>query len=296
MRPIDLLSSRIGRIGLAALGATVALGGGGLVLWNSGLPQTVYADARLTASAAMTDYSSMAGVRLRQVSVAGRSRTPAVDVLDAIDLPQGAPLIGFDPTSARERLESLPTVKTATVERRLPDQLYISLVERTPIAIWQNGDDNLLIDAEGVVLGDINAESLSLPLVSGKGAPEAASDLLTMFSTEPALAARVKAAIRVGNRRWDLWVDGYAGSGVQIKLPETAMETAFRRLSVLDRSQSLLERDLAMIDMRVPDRLVIRTAGSQSEEGSAKDSSRGKTQAKTPAKTVPLPTGGGRNA
>lgn len=303
MRRLGLLQNRLVRAALGVLGTAAVLGAAGAGLWLSGLPQAYYAETRQSVSMSVTDYSAMAGVRLRQVAVAGRKRTPAVDVLDALDLPQGAPLLGFSPEEARERLESLPTVKSATVERRLPDQVFVTLIERTPIAIWQNGDDNLLIDAQGMVLGEISAEHLTLPLVSGKGAPEAASDLLLMFSTEPALAARVKAAIRVGSRRWDLWLDGYAGSGLQVKLPEVGMESAFSRLATLEKTQSLLERDLAMIDMRVPDRLIVRTSRDPDEETGQKGKGNFKLPAqngptvKAPAtKTAPLPMSGGRDA
>lgn len=303
MRRLAFLQNRLVRTALGALGTASVLGAAGAALWFSGIPQAYYAETRQTVFMSVTDYSAIAGVRLRQVAVAGRKRTPAVDVLDALDLPQGAPLMGFSPEEARERLESLPTVKSATVERRLPDQVFVTLIERTPIAIWQNGDDNLLIDAQGMVLGEISSEHLTLPLVSGKGAPEAASDLLMMFSTEPALAARVKAAIRVGSRRWDLWLDGYAGNGLQVKLPEVGMESAFNRLATLEKTQSLLERDLVMIDMRVPDRLIVRssrdaedTPGPKSK-GNLKLPAQNGSGTKPPAvKTTPLPMSGGRDA
>lgn len=303
MRRLGLLQNRLVRAALGVLGTAAVLGAAGAGLWLSGLPQAYYAETRQSVTMSVTDYSAMAGVRLRQVAVAGRKRTPAVDVLDALDLPQGAPLLGFSPEEARERLESLPTVKSATVERRLPDQVFVTLIERTPIAIWQNGDDNLLIDAQGMVLGEISAEHLTLPLVSGKGAPEAASDLLLMFSTEPALAARVKAAIRVGSRRWDLWLDGYAGNGLQVKLPEVGMESAFSRLAALEKTQSLLERDLVMIDMRVPDRLIVRTSRDADDETGQKGKGNFKLPAQNGAavkapttKTAPLPMSGGRDA
>ena len=49
--------------------------------------------------------------------------------------------------ASRKRLEAIDWVEWATVERRLPDTLYVTLKERRAVAIWQNGSEYTLIDA-----------------------------------------------------------------------------------------------------------------------------------------------------
>ena len=61
----------------------------------------------------------------------------------------GDSLLGIDLQGARKRLEAIDWVASATVERRLPDTLYVTLKERRAVAIWQNGTEYTLIDTNG---------------------------------------------------------------------------------------------------------------------------------------------------
>ncbi|RWF13933.1 MAG: cell division protein FtsQ, partial [Mesorhizobium sp.] len=69
----------------------------------------------------------------------------------------------------------------------------------------------------------------------------------------PELAARVKGYIRVGERRWDLKLE----NGITVKLPEDGEDQALAELVKLDRDNGLLTRDIAAVDMRLSDRLVV---------------------------------------
>jgi cell division protein FtsQ len=75
-----------------------------------------------------------------------------------------------------------------------------------------------------------------------------------MLSTEPTLYPHVAAAVRVGARRWNIRLD----SGIDVALPEDDPESAWHRLAALDRSEALLARNLVAVDLRLPDRLVLR--------------------------------------
>lgn len=248
--------------GLGAVGTTLAAG----VVWLglSDAAALALADAERRLAEAAVERAADVGVRLRQVTVEGRERTRTKDILGALDLAQGAPLLAFDPAAARERLESLPWVKEARVERRLPGTVHIRLVERTPIALWQQPGDRdafVMVDADGALIDDDIRPFVHLPVIAGPGAPEAASDLFTLLAAEPALARRVRAAVRVGKRRWDLWVDAIGPDGVVVRLPEVGAGAAVARLARLEREKRILGRDLAMIDLRLPDRLVVRVNG-----------------------------------
>jgi cell division protein FtsQ len=224
--------------------------------------------AQRLATQAFTETTGEMGLRLTDVAVAGRSHTSARDILNALGIPRGAPLLALDPEQARQALEALPWVKSASVERVLPNGVRINLVERTPIALWQTRSQGfLLVDADGVVIDDVVDDFRTLPVVVGAGAPEAASDLLAMLNAQPELAQRVTAAVRFGQRRWDLWIDGYGVQdddnstmpvGVQVRLPEQGAELALARLAQLESEHGILERDIAVIDLRQTDRLTLR--------------------------------------
>ena len=74
------------------------------------------------------------------------------------------------------------------------------------------------------------------------------------MSRHPLIRSRVRAAIRVGGRRWNLRLD----SGVDVKLPDQGEDQALRLLTELEERHRLLARDITEIDLRVPDRLFLK--------------------------------------
>lgn len=257
-QPPTVLQQRL-RQAVAVVVVCAPLVGGGVWAWKHGVVFGILDSVQTHFHNIVVSTTGGAGLVLEYVSVEGREHTPIEGILAALGLSQGDPLMALDPTSARNRLEALPWVKEATVERRLPETVHIRLTERTPIALWQHDDHYSLVDPDGRVIdGDVTAYA-GLPEIAGAGAPEAASDLFTMLSTAPTLGPRVKAAVRVGQRRWDLWVDDLLpGRGVIVHLPESHPADAIRRLIALENSDQLLERDIAGVDFRLGDRLVVQ--------------------------------------
>ena len=108
----------------------------------------------------------------------------------------------------------------------------------------------------GVVTNEDLGNFANLPVVVGEGAPEHARTLLDELEKYPGLQSHVVAAVRVGDRRWNL----HLKSGADVLLPEGEEAAALQRLKQLQATDALLERKLAVIDMRLPDRLVVRPA------------------------------------
>ncbi len=202
------------------------------------------------------DFASGLGFTVEDILVEGRVNTDA-DVLRAlINIEKGDPLFAFNPAEARELIERIAWVNSAHVERRLPDTIYIRLTERVPLALWQNKGKIRVIDEEGVTLTDSELLPFkNLIIVVGEDAPAKAPALIDLLNAEPLLKARVEAASRVGDRRWDLTLK----SGIKVKLPEDDAGFALRRLAVAQEDDGLLDKDLTVIDARESDRLIVRT-------------------------------------
>ncbi|MEQ8965582.1 MAG: cell division protein FtsQ/DivIB, partial [Azospirillaceae bacterium] len=233
-------------------GPAAALIVGGLWAVTSGAA----ADAWTRTGEAALDATAGLGFSVQEVLVAGRHATDGDLLLETLDVDRGAPILAFDPDRARDAIEALPWVRTATVERRLPDTVFVSLVERRPLALWQHDGRFQVIDAEGVVLTERGLDRFDhLPMVVGGDAPENARALLEVLDSVPAVADRVEAAIRVGQRRWNLRLD----NGVTVRLPEAGLAGALARLAAVERDDGLLDRDIRSIDLRIAGRLVIRT-------------------------------------
>ncbi len=196
-----------------------------------------------------------ANMRVQQIVIEGRSNTPEAQLDAALGVHKGDSMLGFSLDGARSRIEALSWVEHAAIERRLPGTLVVNLTERRPFAIWQNAGKFVLIDRDGELVANEDVAAFSdLPLVVGPGAPQAATALLDALTAQPALKSRVLAAVRVSERRWNLRMK----NGTDVMLPEGAEVAALTKLAELQNTEALLDRPLAVVDMRLPDRLVVR--------------------------------------
>jgi cell division protein FtsQ len=240
------------RAGLPAV-LLAAVAGSGVWAWQSGW----IARQGEQVSHAAVDATARAGLTLDQVKVTGRQRTQPDSILAALGIRRGGPILGFDPAAAKRRLEHLPWIKTAKVERQLPGTVRIALTERVPLALWQLDGALSVIDREGDRIDRAApTDHADLPLVVGPGAPDHAKDLLALLAREPAMNARVKAAVRVRDRRWNVVLR----NGVEVQLPAETPARAWSRLAAIERKHGVLQRDVRMIDLRLPDRMVVRMA------------------------------------
>lgn len=206
------------------------------------------------------------GFAVRNVLVDGRHYTDADTIKAMIAMEKGDPIFAFDPVAAKTMLEKLSWVKTAHVERRLPDTIYIRLQERAPLALWQRHKKLAVIDAEGVVLTDTNLAAFrNLPLVVGEGAEVRAETLLGLLRAEPLIFERVEAATLISGRRWDLTLK----SGAELKLPEADIGLALRKLAINHEEESLLDKQVLSIDVREEGRITVRTKPGAAQEFNA---------------------------
>ena len=237
----------------ARLGALAGIGAAGFLAWQSGRLETAF-DWTLARA---VDTTAALGFRVEDVEVAGRVETDPKALLAALELKRGDPLLAFNPAAARERVESLPWVASAAVERLFPDTIRIVIVERRPIALWQHNERLSLIDSEGANLGPVMLEKApELPLVVGGDAPAHAAELLQQLHQYPELAKRVQASSWIGSRRWDLKLN----NGVEVKLPESGVADALKQLADAEAASKLFERDVSQIDLRLPGKMVVRLA------------------------------------
>ena len=233
---------------LVIVAATV---GFGIYAWRTDLP----AKMMNAVIATVWDANDAAHLTVADVTLTGRNNAPLEDLIVALDISRGDPIWRVDLTAARARLEALGWVDTASVARRMPGQITVHITERRPFALWQDDGAMFLIDRAGVVITDTGLGLFSdLPLVVGGDAAVRAGDLMDMLANQPVLFARVRAAVRVGRRRWDVHLD----NDVTVRLPENDAPAAWRRLARINDTYGIIDRDLLSIDLRLPDRLAVR--------------------------------------
>ena len=207
----------------------------------------------------VNDIVSRPEFAVRGVSVSGGS--PAVDekVLGVLGVYPGMSSLRLDVEALRRRAEALGPVESATVRFDSEGTLRVAVTQRVPVALFRRVDDVMvLVDRNGVEIGPAGprADYPHLPLLLGKGAPGHVAELLGLLAEAPEIVPRLRAAIRVGERRWDLALD----RNMLIRLPAEGAQDALAQVMALQYGEELLDRDLAVIDMRVPSRPTLRLA------------------------------------
>ena len=199
--------------------------------------------------------ANSAGFRITSVVLNGRKQLTQDEILGVGGVSGRSSLLFLDADAVRERLKTNPWIADATVLKLYPGQLQIDITERKAFALWQHGGRLSVIAEDGAVLEPyLSSRFVSLPLVVGEGADSHARDFLAMLARYPQVRVQTKAAIFVGERRWNLRLK----DGLDIRLPEHDVGNALAALSRLDEEERLFSRDIVVVDMRLPDRLVVQ--------------------------------------
>lgn len=245
--------------------------GGGVVLLTGllgtgawGLSQGWHTDALRAADEGLDGLHRAAGLAVAEVTVSGRDRAGPEALRHALDVRVGDPILRLDLDELKERLESNGWVRSASISRHLPDRLHISIEERVPFARWQLNGRTALVDPDGeIILRNVGARYQHLPRLVGPQANARAAELFELLERSPRLAAQVKTASLIRERRWDIGMD----NGVTIRLPEDEPGEAWSRFNDVDRRDGLLAKRLKLIDLRVPGRVIVRLKPKPAESG-----------------------------
>ena len=196
------------------------------------------------------------GFGVKRVTVDGQQNATDSAITAALGAGPKTLMLAFDTDAAKARLEAVPWIRHARVMRLLPSTLQVVIEERVPYAVWQNKGKTFVVDDQGVVLAPALPQAYpDLPLVVGEGAGAHAAALYATLQTYDALKQRMLAALRVGDRRWTLKLR----TGTEIMLPDDNIDVALQSLTELQQQHGVLERDFSVIDLRLLDRITVRT-------------------------------------
>lgn len=239
--------------------SVVLVGVGGVVayFWHD---ESVVNKAEYVIENWVTDISRKHGFVVKQVLIRNRVDAPLATIKEALQVKLGDPMVLVSLREARERLEVLPEIRSASVQRMMPDVLSVVLEERLPVARWRQGREEKLLDREGRVLANKDALAYpELPLLMGGDMVFHAPNFLDLCEGEPVICDQVIGAQWVGGRRWDVAMSG----GLLVKLPEENAAAAWERLAMM-HNEALLSSHLAVIDLRLSDRIFVTKAQGKS--------------------------------
>jgi cell division protein FtsQ len=223
---------------------------------------------------AIDTVSAQAGFGISEIHITGNRRTPYKQVLEVLGMQPGQSIFSADLWSSQAKLSALEWIASAEIHRRYPDAIFVTMVEKRPFALWQSPPDVhgeapiWVVERNGKLITSHDVEKFRrLPKLVGAGAAESAADLVDAVQAHRAIAARIAAYARIGQRRWNLILD----DGVTAQLPEAGWQKELDALEHLIIDNGILERDITQIDLRSPTHYFFLL-----KNGGTKDVERGK--------------------
>ncbi len=191
------------------------------------------------------------GFILENIIIEGQVNMPLKEIVDALGKDKGEPIFAVDMKKVKERLEGNIWIKGAIIKRKLPKTIYIAVLERKPIAIWQFKQNFYLIDSDGNRISKYFGEGFcELIHIIGQDANIYASSLRKKLNKYPGLASKIKSAVRYGCRRWNLNFE----QKITVKMPEQGFCEAYSYLNFLDINKKFFDQTYKILDLRDPDK------------------------------------------
>lgn len=212
------------------------------------------------------NYSAGLGFKIDDIVITGRDKTAKQDILNALQLSRETNILNLDLRDLQQKVEQLPWVRHAVVKRRFfPNIIQIDIRERQVQSIWQLDHKFRPIDGEGNVIEADYTPDHPILLIVGEGAPENITALMKSITDDQNIFQRIKVANYISGRRWNIVLDDVE-NGITVKLPEKHIDEAWKKLLKLNTSQGLLKRKLTIIDLRFPNKVIVKLGKMTPEE------------------------------
>lgn len=212
------------------------------------------------------NYSAGLGFKIDDIVITGRDKTTKQDILNALQLSRETNILNLDLRDLQQKVEQLPWVRHAVVKRRFfPNIIQIDIRERQVQSIWQLDHKFRPIDGEGNVIEADYTPDHPILLIVGEGAPENITALMKSITDDQNIFQRIKVANYISGRRWNIVLDDVE-NGITVKLPEKHIDEAWKKLLKLNTTQGLLKRKLTIIDLRFPNKVIVKLGKMTPEE------------------------------
>lgn len=225
-----------------------------------------------------------AGFGIDAIKISGQTLADDKDIIALLMMSGGSSTLDFDAQKARNLLRWMQAVDSATVRKVYPGEVIVDIVEKVPAVRWRVGTTTWLVDERGKRIGaDPAAAYTDLPLVVGEGAADDAIIMTRMLDRHPILQKDLAALSRIGDRRWDL----IYYTGLRVQLPERGVAQALGHLEAYQRDYTLLDRDVTLIDLRVPGMVSLKPGPLAAEQIAAASGDKKKKPVAKPVATKP---------
>lgn len=198
------------------------------------------------------------------MAIDGASADVGEDIREVVPIDFPISSFDLDLSQIRDIVVGLDPVKDATVRIRPGGILEVQVTERVPVVVWRSYEGVTVLDETGAHVAELPSRRAraDLPLIAGEGADAHVRQALQLIAAAQPLDARLRGLVRIGERRWDLVLD----RGQRIMLPADGPVQALERVIALNQAQDILDRDIAVVDMRIAQRPTVRMTDTAVED------------------------------
>jgi cell division septal protein FtsQ len=216
------------------------------------------------ASGLLYHVAASDGFRIERVVVVGSQLVPSAEI-ERTAAVEGLNIFWVREEEVGHRLQGIAAIQSARARTVLPDRLEVRIVERAPVAVWQNGGMSYLVDAEGRVL-QVTDKAVALPTIRDVGSqPVKLGDtvdraaLTTMFRLQQLLPRVAGLTPRELEYGLDTGVTVVSDAGPRVRFGEDDdLEWQVSALVAVRRELERSGQRPELIDMRFKDRPYVR--------------------------------------
>ena len=194
------------------------------------------------------------GFIIKNIEISGINKIDKDDIIKIINSNNNVNIFSVNSKKIYREIKKSAWIKKASIEIIYPNTVKISLIEKKPIAIWQNRYGNSLITRSGDVIFEKNLEEFKsyLPIIIGQNAHKNVHSILNIIGRDKDFFENIWSLTFVNERRWDL----HFNQGLTIKLPSKNVKKAWEKVVYLDQKFNVLSLGLTEIDLRNPSKIL----------------------------------------
>ena len=194
------------------------------------------------------------GFKIKNILISGTHNLSQDYLINIINTQNHINILNVNLHTIYNKIIQNSWVEETYVERILPDTIKIKVLEKKPIAIWQNQKGNKLITINGDVISHANVNKFknSFPIIKGEKSKENISTILKILETNKNFAKNIWSLTFINQRRWDL----HFNQGLIVRLPSQDVIKAWQKIIKLQTNYNILNLRLTEIDLRNPEQIL----------------------------------------
>lgn len=188
------------------------------------------------------------GFVIKNVEIIGASYVHKEDIYHIIKKHENQNIFNLDLSEIHKDIRNINWIKDVSIKIIYPSTIKILLIEKVPVAIWQNKDGNNLIENNGGIILEKNIHNINknFLIIKGKGANKNFNPILQILNTNKDFSKNIWSLNYVSQRRWDV----HFKQGLIVRLPSSNVFEAWQKIINLHKNFNILELGLTEMDLR----------------------------------------------